>query len=522
MTRKQRAVGAVILAIVWSLALGPGAVALAQGGEPAVIVGDIALEGAFADLPGEIQVQVAELIDHFRGRRATASELFALSQALEALYQQAGYFLARVTIPPQEVEDGGTVRMLVIDGYLEAVDVTGLPAHTSRYLETVFGPVVHRPRLTAAELERVISLARRAPGMTVRTTLVPGTGVGAGVLVVEGEHDPFDGSLQFSSRISTPGAPWNVSARMQLHQLFGLGEQLTLNLSGPVRALFAVPGGHVNRSLGGSLRVPLAAGNRWLQVSYSHSYTYINFGHPLIPDTDNDFRRVTVELGEFAELSQSREATLASILEVTDQYDGIPAFDVVMPGDVLRVWRLQASVGQDTPAGGRASIQWALSNGLDWGKVSTSRIGGTPLFSKLDMTAQYRRALAGGVGLTTTVRGQLALVGPVPTSEMFGLAAGNGLPSLEYGVKASDSGWSVRQDVDKAYTFWDGKLRLTLSGYYAAGATSGSALDTGFAHGAGIGVRGQFGPVALSVEQSWGWSQWYSSEALEASLSVAF
>ena len=482
MTRKQRAVGAVILATVWSLALGPGAVALAQGGEPAVIVGDIALEGAFADLPGEIQVQVAELIDHFRGRRATASELFALSQALEALYQQAGYFLARVTIPPQEVEDGGTVRMLVIDGYLEAVDVTGLPAHTSRYLETVF----------------------------------------AGVLVVEGEHDPFDGSLQFSSRISTPGAPWNVSARMQLHQLFGLGEQLTLNLSGPVRALFAVPGGHVNRSLGGSLRVPLAAGNRWLQVSYSHSYTYINFGHPLIPDTDNDFRRVTVELGEFAELSQSREATLASILEVTDQYDGIPAFDVVMPGDVLRVWRLQASVGQDTPAGGRASIQWALSNGLDWGKVSTSRIGGTPLFSKLDMTAQYRRALAGGVGLTTTVRGQLALVGPVPTSEMFGLAAGNGLPSLEYGVKASDSGWSVRQDVDKAYTFWDGKLRLTLSGYYAAGATSGSALDTGFAHGAGIGVRGQFGPVALSVEQSWGWSQWYSSEALEASLSVAF
>jgi hemolysin activation/secretion protein len=88
-----------------------------------VVVGQIAVAGTFP----EFQAQTAALLDPLRGRRLTVAQLYESASALEHAYTAAGYVLARVVLPPQKLVDGGTVRLTVVDGVIERVDVGAVP-----------------------------------------------------------------------------------------------------------------------------------------------------------------------------------------------------------------------------------------------------------------------------------------------------------------------------------------------------------------------------------------------------------
>jgi len=38
-----------------------------------------------------------------------------------------GYVLVRVAVPPQQLKNGGELRLVVIDGFVESVDLKGVP-----------------------------------------------------------------------------------------------------------------------------------------------------------------------------------------------------------------------------------------------------------------------------------------------------------------------------------------------------------------------------------------------------------
>jgi hemolysin activation/secretion protein len=82
-----------------------------------VRLADIKVEGGLPQLEAETARITAPLI----GRVVTAAELFAAARAIGQAYAQAGHVLARVVLPAQNVTDGGTLRLLVIDGVIEKV-----------------------------------------------------------------------------------------------------------------------------------------------------------------------------------------------------------------------------------------------------------------------------------------------------------------------------------------------------------------------------------------------------------------
>lgn len=538
------------LVFVWGLGLALSGTGFAQAGavpdlpdgesqgpeEPTVLIGDVVIEEAYHDeIPGASAL-IDDLIAAYRGRRWTASELYALSLLIESHYQAAGYFLTRVTIPPQELDDGGTFRLLVIDGYLEGVNLDGVPENARWHLERLFSQIVHRPRLTAQEFERAVALARQSPGLTVRTTLVPGTGVGAGVLVVEGERTPYQASLSVNNRLSVPNVPWHAAASVQLFQPLGRGDQWSLNISGPLSSLLPPfhQNGAVSRSGGATLRWPVGTDGRWLQLNYSASYNYMPSPHWLIPDTRTDNRRASLEYSDPIYVDRRSEFRLTTALESTDQVMDAPDFDVELYRDGLRVLKLSANARQETAAGGLLTGTLELSQGLAFGSrglkdviesgVPFSRVEAIPGFAKLSISGVWRHPLASRLSLTTSVRGQVALVGPLPTTELFSITGGNGLPSLDYGIDANDHGWTVREEINQGITLLDGRLHLTLFGYVGLGSTAGDVFGagTGIARAAGVGVRGQVGPLSLTVEHSRGWAKGYGSDALEASAEVVF
>jgi hemolysin activation/secretion protein len=88
-----------------------------------VLIRHVELDGEFPELAEEVRV----LSESIRGLRVTVAQLFAYAAAVEQAYARAGYVLVRVVVPAQELVDGGVFRLVLIDGYIEAVDASRLP-----------------------------------------------------------------------------------------------------------------------------------------------------------------------------------------------------------------------------------------------------------------------------------------------------------------------------------------------------------------------------------------------------------
>ncbi len=122
---------------------------------------DIVVEGGFEPLQGTAEDLTAPL----KAGKVTVDDVFEVRRRLEEAYARAGYVLVRVTVPPQKVEDGGTLRLRVVDGHIEAIDASALPESLRNLLEGRVKGLVGRKRVTLEEIERLILLAGDVPGV---------------------------------------------------------------------------------------------------------------------------------------------------------------------------------------------------------------------------------------------------------------------------------------------------------------------------------------------------------------------
>lgn len=74
-------------------------------------------------------------------RRVTGAEIFAAARELEAAYAQAGFVLARMSLPPQHLVSGTRLRLTVIDGFIERVELKGVPGTVWGLIEWLVMPL---------------------------------------------------------------------------------------------------------------------------------------------------------------------------------------------------------------------------------------------------------------------------------------------------------------------------------------------------------------------------------------------
>lgn len=500
--------------------------ARANNGGLSVIVSEVLVEGGLDELANATDALTAP----FRGRRSTVGELQILAQLLESLYHEAGFFLARVTIPPQEVNDGDPFHLIVLDGHFESVNLQGVPVQSRARLQSMLNPMVNRSFLTMAEFERILTLARQTPGLTLRTTLVPGEGVGASELVVEGEQTRFGGSIALNGQLRGGPSPWGASLQARFNQPFGRGEQFTVHASGTTDSIFAAPD---NRTVGVNVRWPVGVSGTDLRLGLTDSPSYRPSPHFLIPATSTQSQRISVELGKPLRLSQSEELRLFAAVDGTNQSMEAPDFQVTLYEDRVRVLRLGANSRRDMSTGTRVSwsVQW--SHGLAFASrrvedvlqtgIPFSRPGAEPAFQKVNGTASWRWPFMAGYALTSTLRAQYALFGPLPSTELFSPTGGNGLPSLALAVGSGDHGWSVREELDTRFSLFHDKLQLTVYAFVAAGGASdyGPGVSA-FASAVGSGLRGDMGPFSWSLEYARGHDEFFSDRRTVVGLEVSF
>jgi hemolysin activation/secretion protein len=188
----------------------PGIVPAPPGAEAVRFVPRaIMVEGASAILPDRIQAETDPLV----GREVTVAEIFALAQRLERLYIDAGFFLSRVVVPPQRIENG-VVRLRAIEGGIADIEYEGEIGPAIAQARAFLAPLLEERPLSVATLERALLLVNDIPGVSATATLRPGTVEGAPLMVISLSRRPHDGVLVYDNRASRQQGPT---------QLFGLG-----------------------------------------------------------------------------------------------------------------------------------------------------------------------------------------------------------------------------------------------------------------------------------------------------------
>ncbi|HWD59744.1 MAG TPA: ShlB/FhaC/HecB family hemolysin secretion/activation protein [Stellaceae bacterium] len=466
-----------------------------------VTVGQFAVAGTF---PG-FEDETAGLLDPLRGQRLTVAQIFATAAQLEQAYAAAGYVLARVVVAQQKLIDGGTVRLVVVDGVVERVDVNAVPERLRDVVAARMAAIVGEPHVTLAEIERRLLLVSDLPGLQLRSTLAAGATPGGTLLVVEATQNYVTGSVGISDRLPRSLGTWTLDTNLAINDALGFGEQAYMSYSsnpdfGDARL----------RVRGGGIVLPIGPDGFTLNPEYTES-----IARPVpalgTPNTQGDFRRFALHAGY--PLIRSRAQTLS--LQVTGEWDdeklNATDFGTLLYHDAYGAARFGAHDAIELPWGATAALDGTFSHGIAGrgGSVAVplSQLGSSPVFNKLSGLVGLRQPLPAAFELDVTGRGQTSFGSPLMLAEQFSLDGPDALSSFAAGTFSVDQGLSLRGELARPVLLsFAGVPPLTLVPYvfgaYGYGqivtptAVQQAIINAG---SAGIGLRSAAGAAVAGL-----------------------
>ncbi|MGX5803456.1 ShlB/FhaC/HecB family hemolysin secretion/activation protein [Bradyrhizobium sp. Arg314] len=460
-------------------------------------------------------------------RTVTAAEIFAAAQQLEAEYARAGYVLARVVLPAQKLTNGATLRLVVVDGFLEKIDTGNLPERIRGRVEATLAPLVGKKSIKLSAIERKLLLAGDTPGARLRSTLKVGSTKGASVLVIDGKYRPIGGQLTVGNSLSPSLQRWSTGVGIDFNSLLGLGELVYLRAggypSGGDQGLFSEDPRNRNYAAG----IVLPIGYDGLTLNLEASRTRAN------PNAEagslgfgSEFERYSASLRY--PWIRSRALTVSSELSFdaqNDYLDAVTPISLPIAEDRLRIIRFGTDATWFTPLGGVFVGNVTASFGIDGlgarmaadatPLLPLSRQGADATFQKLEVSASYSQTLVEHVGLDLFARAQTSFGKPLLQSEQIGLTGATGLSSFDAGALQGDSGYVVRGELSSPwyFPFTGGVVQLSPYVFGAVGEIRlemPTALEkasiVGASYGLGIKLGTAFAsdPTNTSLTLEWG------------------
>jgi hemolysin activation/secretion protein len=140
----------------------------------------IEVTGSTVFSPAELEPIVKPL----EGRSVTLAELRQAADAITQRYLDHGFITSRAVLPDQKIGTDGVVRIQVIEGALEAIQIEGTQRLNQSYIRRRIERGV-KPPLNRDRLEDQLRLLKADPLFTnVEASLRPGTQLGQSILVV--------------------------------------------------------------------------------------------------------------------------------------------------------------------------------------------------------------------------------------------------------------------------------------------------------------------------------------------------
>jgi hemolysin activation/secretion protein len=463
-----------------------------------ILVGSVEIEGALPGLEDAAEALRARLT---RGR-IPVGELFEAASDFEAAHARAGFVLARVVVPEQVLRDGGRLRLVVVDGFVETVDTSAADPRIRGRLEALTLPLLDRTGLTLREIERRLLLAGDTYGVALGSALSAGERAGGTMVVLDPDFRVLTGFVGADNSLSDALGAWTLDAGVELNGFFGFGEVLYARASGNPFENFLDDAQLRTLAAGGVFPVGTRGLTFALEATDSRTRP-----DQIAVDTVSVLERVSARL--YYPWIRARTRNLTSQLSldrVNDTLD-IDAAAGPLPvyEDRLAVLRFSTDAFWTSRDGATTELGGTVSAGLDaLGARSAdeappdrplSRMGADADFRKLELIARHFRQIGEGIGLALSARAQTSFGDPLVLSEQIGIASIRELSAFPAGEFNGDSGWVVRGEVSREIAMQVAGRPLAVSPYLfaATGAVSLEAPQPGeqaevTASAAGFGV----------------------------------
>jgi hemolysin activation/secretion protein len=451
------------------------------------VVGRVAIKGAFPELDTETRA----LVHTIEGHRVTVAQVYEFANALEQAYARAGYVLVRVTIPPQKLNDRGAVQIVIVDGFVEKMQVDSLPDPVRALISARMASLIGRRHIKLSEIERRLLIAGDVPGLRLKSTLARGKTLGGTLLVLEGTHRLVTATATIDNRLPSSLGTWSYGTSVALNSALGFGEQFYAS---------AQSSGDPARMFDSTSPLPVVGG---LANIGEFERFALRTSYPVIRTRTN----VLSLNGAFEYINQSVALPLFSTDLNRDRYGVVrigTAYETGLPW-----WSaaLQTSATFSQGTGGRDSTD-ALASG-----VPLSRLGAGPFFSKATFDAHVAQPLPNEFRIDLIGRAQTSFGDPLLVSEQFSLDGPQAVSAYPSGTLNVDEGGTLRAELSRSFASIGTAVPLILSPYGFGSFGVGRLVEPtivelavvrGGAVGAGvrssIDIPGGYQGVALGLE----------------------
>lgn len=424
-----------------------------------VTVGAVVVEGRSEEFRPAIDAATAKV----KGRNVSAKTLYGVAAEIEAAYARAGYVLTRVTVPPQKLDNGGTFRLLVVDGFIESIDESAVPQQQRAAVEARLKGLVGVKGLKLIDIERKLLIAGDIPGVRLRSALVKGMQPGGAKLVVEGDWRPVSASVGVDNKVGKIYRNVEFPISASLNSVFGIGEQIYGSaITGP-DADTLVSGSPIRRVYGLGALVPIGIDGWMVNPEYTRSNTNPRILLPATPTT-GVFERFAFR--SLYPVIKTRQQTLTATgsFEVMNETQTATALGTALNIDRLRIvtFGLEATKSLDWSANVSGGL--LVTQGIDGlgarsqaaataSGIPLSRQGSRPDYEKIEGHLRYDQALPYDLTGAAIFRAQQAISGPMPSAAQFALDGEDGLSSFPIGTLSTDSGFTARAEFGRPFRF---------------------------------------------------------------------
>lgn len=177
--------------------------------------------------PAEINQITAKYV----GQWLTLEQMLMIRTAITNLYIQRGYTTSGAFLPVQELSDG-ILRIQVIEGILEKIEIKGLSQLQEDYIRERIGLYSHAP-VNIQRLEAGLQLLQQDPMITgVQAELKTGSAPGKSILVLNlTMAEPWRIEMGLENRDSPSVGALRGSFNITNQNLTGWGDRATVNLA---------------------------------------------------------------------------------------------------------------------------------------------------------------------------------------------------------------------------------------------------------------------------------------------------
>lgn len=195
-----------------------GSIAAPKGAEKIKFtLKSVKIDGQTVYQPAQVEALYGDMV----GKTVSLADVYGLADRLTAKYRNEGYILTQVVVPPQTI-DNGTVRLQVVEGFVDQVTIQGSTQRNIAFLDGFAEKIRAAKPLNSKTLERYLLLMNDLAGVQARAVLSPSPRTpGASDVTLIVEQKAYDAFFQLDNRGSRYLGPLQMNVGARLNNLTG-------------------------------------------------------------------------------------------------------------------------------------------------------------------------------------------------------------------------------------------------------------------------------------------------------------